>query len=99
MFVKPPEVLTRDRLLGMYETKPVLQKLKVTLVGSGVTLLAASVLLFGLISAGTDENGMYGRGASSRGPRQVTPDGIIFSKQVSTTPYETEHLSAGGVLA
>lgn len=82
MFVKPPELLTRDRLLGMYETKPVLQKLKSTLIGSGVALLASSVLLFGLINAQTDEDGMYGRSAA-RGPRQITPDGgIIFSKEV-----------------
>lgn len=27
-FIKPPEVLTRDRLLGMYEVKPILRKLR-----------------------------------------------------------------------
>ena len=63
-FVKPPECLTRDRLLGMYETKPVLQKLRVTLIGSGVMLLTSSVLLFGIIKSEADEDGMYGRGAS-----------------------------------
>lgn len=64
------EVLTRDRLLGMYETKPVLQKLRVTLIGSGALLLLTATLLFGLIKADTDSDGMYGRGAA-RGPRQV----------------------------
>ncbi|KAG1680192.1 hypothetical protein FOA52_000305 [Chlamydomonas sp. UWO 241] len=82
MFVKPPEVLTRDRLLGMYETKPVLQKLKRTMIGSGVALLASSVLLYGLISSESDDNGMYGRGAAVGAPRQVTSAGIIFSKDV-----------------
>ena len=48
----------------MYETKPVLQKLRVTLIGSGVMLLTSSVLLFGIIKAEADEDGMYGRGAS-----------------------------------
>ena len=28
VFVKPPEVLTRDRLLGTYEVKPVLARLR-----------------------------------------------------------------------
>jgi len=81
-FVKPPEVLTRDRLLGMYETKPVLQKLRGTLVGTGATLLACAVLLFGLIQTGSDADGMYGRGA---GPpaRRVTADGLIFSAKVT----------------
>lgn len=58
--MKPPEVLTRDRLLGMYEVKPVLSKLRSTLVGSGAALLVCAVLLFGLIRAGADEDGMYG---------------------------------------
>jgi hypothetical protein len=69
-FVKPPEVLTRDRLLGMYETKPVLQKLRVTLVGSGAMLVTSAVLLLGIIRAEADEDGMYGR-ASFRSRNQV----------------------------
>jgi hypothetical protein len=60
VFVKPPEVLTRDRLLGTYEVKPVLAKLRRTLLGAGGMLLVVSVLLFGLIKAGTDEDGVYG---------------------------------------
>lgn len=31
VFVKPPEVLTRDRLLGTYEVKPVLARLRLVL--------------------------------------------------------------------
>ena len=61
VFVKPPEVLTRDRLLGTYEVKPVLAKLRRTLLGAGGMLVVVSVLLFGLIKAGTDEDGVYGR--------------------------------------
>ncbi|KAL3525622.1 hypothetical protein ACH5RR_013994 [Cinchona calisaya] len=45
MWVKPPEILARDRLLGSYKVKPVIQLLKQTLVGTGVVLVA-SVLLF-----------------------------------------------------
>ncbi|XP_009336064.2 protein CONSERVED IN THE GREEN LINEAGE AND DIATOMS 27, chloroplastic [Pyrus x bretschneideri] len=45
MWVKPPEVLARDRLLGSYKVKPVIKLLKQTLVGTGA-LLVTGVLLF-----------------------------------------------------
>ncbi|KAE8695956.1 subtilisin-like protease-like isoform 1 [Hibiscus syriacus] len=45
MWVKPPEVLARDRLLGSYKVKPVVKLLKQTLVGTGA-LLVTSVFLF-----------------------------------------------------
>lgn len=73
-FVKPPEVLTRDRLLATYEVRPTLAKLRSTLLGMGGILLVTAVLLFGLIRAGTDEDGVYGRGARPV-PRQVTAGG------------------------
>ncbi|XP_059623985.1 protein CONSERVED IN THE GREEN LINEAGE AND DIATOMS 27, chloroplastic isoform X2 [Cornus florida] len=45
MWVKPPEILARDRLLGSYKVKPVVKLLKQTLVGTGA-LLVTGVLLF-----------------------------------------------------
>ncbi|KAF9678576.1 hypothetical protein SADUNF_Sadunf07G0049000 [Salix dunnii] len=45
MWVKPPEVLARDRLLGSYKVKPVIKMLKQTLVGTGA-LLVTAVMLF-----------------------------------------------------
>ncbi|XP_021273545.1 uncharacterized protein LOC110408785 [Herrania umbratica] len=45
MWVKPPEVLARDRLLGSYKVKPVIKLLKQTLVGTGA-LLVTAVFLF-----------------------------------------------------
>ncbi|GAB2279609.1 Protein CONSERVED IN THE GREEN LINEAGE AND DIATOMS 27, chloroplastic [Dionaea muscipula] len=45
MWVKPPEVLARDRLLGSYKVKPVIKLLKQTLLGTGAALVTA-VLLF-----------------------------------------------------
>ncbi|KAF8410175.1 hypothetical protein HHK36_002697 [Tetracentron sinense] len=45
MWVKPPEILARDRLLGSYKVKPIIKLLKQTLVGTGV-LLVTAVLLF-----------------------------------------------------
>lgn len=47
MWVKPPEILARDRLLGSYKVKPVIRFLKQTLVGTGVMLVAAvSLFIF-----------------------------------------------------
>ncbi|KAK3032902.1 hypothetical protein RJ639_034950 [Escallonia herrerae] len=45
MWVKPPEILARDRLLGSCKVKPVIKLLKQTLVGTGA-LLVTAVLLF-----------------------------------------------------
>jgi hypothetical protein len=53
-------VLTRDRLLASYQVRPVLDKLRRTLLGAGVILLTSSVLLVGLLQTGTDEYGVYG---------------------------------------
>lgn len=44
MWVKPPEVLARDRLLGSYKVKPVVKLLKQTLVGTGALLVTAALL-------------------------------------------------------
>lgn len=49
-----------DVLPSHVQVQPVLQRLKTTLTGSGAALLMSSVLLFGLIRAGTDADGMYG---------------------------------------
>lgn len=80
------QVLARDRLLGTYEVTPVMRKLRKTMLGTGVGLLASAVLLVGTIRASTDDDGMYGRGAAvKRGPSPttITNDGIIYSKNVT----------------
>ncbi|BDA50083.1 Uncharacterized protein ycf36 [Coccomyxa sp. Obi] len=82
-FVKPPEVLTRDRLLGTYEVKPALSRLKTTLLGTGGVLLLSGSLLFGIIASSADADGVYGRGAA-RVPRRVSNEGIIYSKNVKS---------------
>ncbi|XP_076886339.1 protein CONSERVED IN THE GREEN LINEAGE AND DIATOMS 27, chloroplastic-like [Bidens hawaiensis] len=47
MWVKPPEILARDRLLGSYKVKPVIKLLKQTLVGTGALLVTAvSLIIF-----------------------------------------------------
>lgn len=65
-FVKPPEVLTRDRLLGTYEVKPALSRLKTTLLGTGGILLLSGSLLFGIIASTADTDGVYGEAATAK---------------------------------
>lgn len=45
VWVKPPEVLARDRLLGSYSVKPILNRVKLTLISLAI-LLFVSILLF-----------------------------------------------------
>ncbi|KAF6174867.1 hypothetical protein GIB67_026355 [Kingdonia uniflora] len=45
IWVKTAEVLARDRLLGSFSVKPLLSRLKVTLVGLGATLFMCVLLL------------------------------------------------------
>jgi hypothetical protein len=65
MFVKPPRVLARDRLLGTYEVKPVLARLRGLLAAAGLSLAAVSASLALLIGAARDSDGFYGRGAGA----------------------------------
>eukprot|EP00193_Tetraselmis_chui_P021369 CAMPEP_0177781210 /NCGR_PEP_ID=MMETSP0491_2-20121128/17708_1 /TAXON_ID=63592 /ORGANISM="Tetraselmis chuii, Strain PLY429" /LENGTH=314 /DNA_ID=CAMNT_0019301219 /DNA_START=113 /DNA_END=1057 /DNA_ORIENTATION=+ len=82
VFVKPQEILARDRLLGTYEAKPVLSKLKRTLIACALSLISCAGALTVCISNGTDADGVYGRGAAV--PRAVTADGIIYSGKVTS---------------
>lgn len=76
LFVKPPKVLARDRLLGAYQVNPALARLRGSLVASGAALAVASVALSSLISDGKDADGVYGRAA---GPR-VLRDGPAYRR-------------------
>ncbi|KAH7434671.1 hypothetical protein KP509_06G029700 [Ceratopteris richardii] len=49
LWVKPPEVLARDRLLGAYQVKPVMNRLKQTLIGAAALLVTATASLFLLV--------------------------------------------------
>jgi hypothetical protein len=98
-FVKPPAVLARDRLLGAYEVRPTLAKLRRTLLGCGALLLGCSVLLLVLIRAGSDSDGMYGRAAARPGvggtelssgdfakrkQGRLTTDGVLFGTRAES---------------
>lgn len=75
VFVKPPEVLTRDRLLGMYEVRPVLARLRTTLQATGGALAAIALILTFALSAAEEDAGVVS-------PAQVTPGGVIYSSRV-----------------
>ncbi|KAH0453828.1 hypothetical protein IEQ34_018152 [Dendrobium chrysotoxum] len=45
IWVKTPEVLARDRLLGSYSVKPVLTKVKFTLIGLAISLAVCVIIL------------------------------------------------------
>jgi hypothetical protein len=86
LFIKPPEVLARDRLLGSFEVKPVLSKLKTTLLGSGAALAVLSVSLAVAIGNSADEDGVYGRGSArfARIQPRATQDGtVVYSREVA----------------
>ena len=52
MWAKPPEILARDRLLGLYEVNPALRRVKssLTTCGLGVFACAASIVVLGKTS-------------------------------------------------
>lgn len=79
IFVKPPEILARDRLVGTYEARPVLARLRTTLQGTGIALIATAVTLSGVTNGPGSDRVRYGDG-----PVQITSDGIIFSNKVKS---------------
>lgn len=56
LWVKPPEVLARDRLLGAYQVKPVMNRLKQTLIGAAALLVTATASLFLLMPSQNKES-------------------------------------------
>lgn len=94
-FVKPPAVLARDRLLGAYEVRPTLAKLRRTLLGCGALLLGCAVVLLALIKTGSDADGMYGRAAARPGAQLRGADGSELSAPLQR---KAPRVSADGVL-
>ena len=60
VWTKPPEVLARDRLLGSYEVRPTLGRLKLTLLAAaGGVMTAATVLSVALTEMATEVGSVY----------------------------------------
>lgn len=98
VFVKPPEVLARDRLLGMYEVRPVLQRLRTTLSGSGVALLLVATALLASVQ-------VEGDASAAAAPRAMADGSVIYSSRVNDLAdlldddeaAEEEALAQGGM--
>ena len=76
IFLKPPEILARDRLLGTYEVKPIIAKLQLVLYGS-LGGFGAMVLSLILLSSTTDTY------AAQKPSPRMTESGILYNKSIS----------------
>ncbi|XP_048232414.1 protein CONSERVED IN THE GREEN LINEAGE AND DIATOMS 27, chloroplastic isoform X2 [Ricinus communis] len=85
MWVKPPEVLARDRLLGSYKVKPVISLLKQTLVGTGA-LLVTAVLLF--VFATPVQNFFQNNSATKENPSNVNTKYNVRKEELLSLPVE-----------
>ncbi|KAJ4771575.1 hypothetical protein LUZ62_064749 [Rhynchospora pubera] len=64
IWVKTPEVLARDRLLGSFTVKPILNRVKYTLIGLAVSLVVCALLF---VNTGTSKD------LSDNAERRVVP--------------------------
>ena len=83
LFVKPPKVLARDRLLGTYEVKPALARLKGVLLASGLWVVASSVGLGALIGDG---------GSTADAGRAYGSAGVLLGRDEDAGNEEEEEL-------
>jgi hypothetical protein len=81
-WVKPPRVLQRDRLLGLYEVKPSVDRLRRILIASASGVALSSVLL---AFASSD--------VAPRGPTMVTRNGPVF-RQPATNEEDDDPMSS-----
>eukprot|EP00270_Netrium_digitus_P004274 TRINITY_DN1523_c0_g1_i1.p1 TRINITY_DN1523_c0_g1~~TRINITY_DN1523_c0_g1_i1.p1 ORF type:complete len:346 (+),score=42.05 TRINITY_DN1523_c0_g1_i1:121-1158(+) len=88
VWVKTPELLARDRLLASYRVKPLLDRLKSTLIGLGVSLAATSLLLVFLPSKPPLAEPPYGRMYIPREAAASLPGYVPRSAQL----YESDAL-------
>ena len=81
-FVKPPAVLARDRLLGSYEARPALNRVRGALAAAAAALVAASVSLVAVSSSGLAGSPAVPPPPS---PLRIASDGsgIIYSKNLA----------------
>lgn len=80
-FVKPPAVLARDRLLGSYEARPALNRVRGALAAAAAALVAASVSLAVVSST----SGAPNAAIAPPSPLRIASDGsgVIYSKSLA----------------
>lgn len=87
-------------MLSIYQVKPVLAKLRQTLIASAGALVFSTLVLAGVVQFNGPADG-----GKIRKPREVTSDGIIFSDRVRSLSQlaeddeaaEAEAAAMGGV--
>ena len=79
-WMKPPEVLARDRLLGLYEAQPIVSRLKLVAYGTAGGLMACVLSLY-LLDATRPE--LYKQ--SQRPAPARTANGILYNKGLGDT--------------
>jgi hypothetical protein len=85
IWVKSPEVLSRDRLLGNYKVKPTLARMKNTMVVTAAMLAFSSLVLTGVLFSESDEDKM------ARNEPQVTrPYSRLAASFHAAQLHETE---------
>jgi len=83
IWVKSPEVLARDRLLGNYKVKPTLARLKTTMLGTAGILVLSSLVLGGVLTFEPEEF------KDARAPvPKVTSDGLVYSSAAKALSSE-----------
>mmetsp|Transcript_45259 Transcript_45259/g.75507 ORF Transcript_45259/g.75507 Transcript_45259/m.75507 type:complete len:321 (+) Transcript_45259:101-1063(+) len=90
IWVKSPEVLSRDRLLGSYKVKPILGRAKNTMLSCAAVLALSSSLFGGVLSLEPEEAKLQ------RAPvPRITSEGLVYrSSSSSTSEYGTNALKA-----
>eukprot|EP00238_Polyblepharides_amylifera_P005494 CAMPEP_0196581072 /NCGR_PEP_ID=MMETSP1081-20130531/32266_1 /TAXON_ID=36882 /ORGANISM="Pyramimonas amylifera, Strain CCMP720" /LENGTH=249 /DNA_ID=CAMNT_0041901169 /DNA_START=369 /DNA_END=1118 /DNA_ORIENTATION=+ len=79
IWVKSPEVLARDRLLGSYKVKPTLARLKNTMLISALILVFSSLVLGGVLTFEPEE------AKSERAPVPIaTSEGLVYSSTLKS---------------
>ncbi|KAH7444690.1 hypothetical protein KP509_02G088200 [Ceratopteris richardii] len=90
IWIKPPEVLARDRLLGSYKVKPALNRVKMTLIGLAASL-ASCTLLFLSLDRHVDVPPAQEDTITSSGPSIGTP-----YNEASALTYEPDAFGDAG---
>ncbi|KAI5079722.1 hypothetical protein GOP47_0005201 [Adiantum capillus-veneris] len=97
IWIKPPEVLARDRLLGSYKVKPALNRVKLTLIGLAASLASCTLFFFTLQGAQgdvpivqediVDSSPLAGTAYSEASARLYEPDAFASDEQSMLPDY------------
>lgn len=98
IWVKPPEVLARDRLLGSYKVKPALNRVKFTLISLAASLATCTLFFLALEDSHGDAPTVlesmdeftkqsYGRAYNDASARMFEPDAFANENETGLPDY------------